>query len=260
MQLTILNEKKHEPNKRYLVNCKRNDGFGAQFQTIIFYILYAEFNGLEFVYNKIDEIQHNYDNNPLFLENVNNFINIKGNTLDISNINTDYIVDVPLTHIYRTVESNIDLYTNNNPSFNKIKECFWKNKDRNVFKNNKINIAVHIRRPNIHMDEVEERYTCDSYFLTIISYIRTKYKNSELLFHIYSQGELSNFECYKNTDTELHIDDDLISTFLGLVGAEILVMSRSSFSYSAALLSDGEVYYLPFWHTPRQNWIGVNYK
>ena len=128
-----------------------------------------------------------------------------------------------------------------------------------MFKNNRLNIAVHIRRPNVQDDRINGTDTNDAYYLYIINYIRTKYSNKELIFHIYSQGELSKFECYKNKDTELHINEELTSTFLGLVGAEILITSRSSFSYSAALLSDGEVYYLPFWHRPRQNWIVVNY-
>ena len=32
-------------------------------------------------------------------------------------------------------------------------------------------------------------------------------------------------------------------------------MSASSFSYIAAILTDAEVYYLPFWHKPKKEWI-----
>lgn len=31
--------------------------------------------------------------------------------------------------------------------------------------------------------------------------------------------------------------------------------SRSSFSYAAAILSDGVIYYQPFWHPPGDKWI-----
>ena len=79
--------------------------------------------------------------------------------------------------------------------------------------------------------------------------------NKDLCFHIYSQGNIENFNCYKNDDVILHIDEDVTTTFIGLVGSDILVMSASSFSYIAAILTDAEVYYLPFWHKPKKEWI-----
>jgi hypothetical protein len=87
--------------------------------------------------------------------------------------------------------------------------------------------------------------------------IREKYKDNEkeLLFHIYSQGSIENFECYKNDDVVFHIDEDLESTFIGMVASDVLVTSPSTFSYSAAFLTDGEVYFLPYWHKPKKNWI-----
>ena len=41
------------------------------------------------------------------------------------------------------------------------------------------------------------------------------------------------------------------------LSAGTLVTSRSSFSYVAALLSEGRVYYFPFWHLPSPRWICV---
>ena len=50
-------------------------------------------------------------------------------------------------------------------------------------------------------------------------------------------------------------DVAVIDTFIGLVAADILITSRSSFSYSAAIISDGEIYYQQFWHPPGDKWI-----
>jgi hypothetical protein len=144
-----------------------------------------------------------------------------------------------------------------------IKTTFKKNKI-NYFINNyetKINIAVHIRRENIDDLKVGGaggRISPDSYFINIMNKIREKYKNSNkpLLFHIYSQGNECDFNCYVNDDVTFHINKDLFNTFTELVYADILVMSASSLSYSAALLSDGEIYYKAFWHKPYKNWIG----
>jgi len=35
-------------------------------------------------------------------------------------------------------------------------------------------------------------------------------------------------------------------------------MSKSSFSYSAALLSTNIVYYIPFWHKTLDNWLTID--
>jgi hypothetical protein len=142
-----------------------------------------------------------------------------------------------------------------------IKDCFWKNKERNFFQNDKINVAIHIRRENTHDKGLAgpRATTPNSYYLDIMNTIRDKYKNSstnkELLFHIYSQGEIDNFQDLASNNVKFYLNYDVINSFIGMVSAEILVTSPSSFSYIAALISDGEIYYKKFWHNPRKNWI-----
>ena len=53
----------------------------------------------------------------------------------------------------------------------------------------------------------------------------------------------------------LHLNDDVDNSFIGMVAADILVTSPSSLSYVAALISDGEIWYKPFWHPPLKHWI-----
>ena len=85
--------------------------------------------------------------------------------------------------------------------------------------------------------------------------IREKYKDKEILFHIYSQGNLLNFRDFANSDVYFHINDDIIDNFICMVSADILVISPSSLSYVAALISDGEIYYKKFWHNSKKDWI-----
>ena len=127
-----------------------------------------------------------------------------------------------------------------------------------VFNNNKTNIAVHIRRENIHdKGRAGERITTpNKYYLNVMNNIRNKYNDKkELLFHIYSQGDINNFKILDNNDVIFHLNEDIGKTFTGLVSADILVISPSSFSYTAALISDGEIYYKKFLHKPKSNWI-----
>ena len=232
----------------------QTDGFGAQYQKIIQTYIFCKIHKLIFLYRPFEFIEHNYNNDGDFIQKVEEFINLKNN---IANINNNDINSINYgSVVMKYYESNIDtLCRSEHLEF--IKNCFWAHKEKDFFKNNKINVAVHIRRPNPHDTRIEGANTPDYYYLNIINIIRTKYINNNncLVFHIYSQGNEESFNNYKNDDTILHINEDVCKTFLGLVAANILVTSSSSFSYCAALLSDGEIYYKQFWHTPRKDWI-----
>ena len=151
-------------------------------------------------------------------------------------------------------------------ALNRIRNIFWGNKERDYFKNGKTNIAIHIRRPNEYDETILEdnkkqfgyfqRYNTNEYFLKIINNIRSKYGGNDILFHIYSQSnKRASFDCFISEDTQLHIDEDICSTFVGLAAADILVTSASSFSYVAGLLNYGTIIYCPFWHPPHPDWL-----
>jgi hypothetical protein len=143
-------------------------------------------------------------------------------------------------------------------SLKNIKLNFWKNKERNHFKNDRLNVAVHIRTNNkvdIQLDGF--RVTPLQYYFNIINNIREKYRNSKKLplFHIYSQYKFHDYKLYNNNDIYYHLNENMFDSFIGMVAADILVTSKSSYSYIAAILSDGEIYYNPFWHPPKNSWI-----
>lgn len=241
-------------NKYYtLIKC--NDGFGAQYQKIIQTYIYCKLHNLNFAYSPIEFIDHNYDNDINYVNKIEEFINLKNNI-----INKDANIDIEELDfgsiVMKYTEKNIDLCSNNE-GMDFIKDCFWENKERNYFKNNKMNIAVHIRRENKHDNGLagERATTPNAYYLNIMNNIREKYVDKELQFHIYSQGELEHFKDLEKEDVEFHLNEEITSTFIGLVAAEILIISPSSFSYVAALLSNGIVYYKQFWHNKKREWI-----
>jgi hypothetical protein len=65
--------------------------------------------------------------------------------------------------------------------------------------------------------------------------------------------EIENIRLEKE-DVIFHLDEHIITTFIGLVAADELILSPSSFSYVAGLLSDGIVYYKKFWHGKKNAW------
>ena len=75
------------------------------------------------------------------------------------------------------------------------------------------------------------------------------------MISVYSQGEAGEFAGLKDLGADLFLDVDAVWTMQQLIEADILIMSKSSFSYVAALISDGIKLYEPFWHAPLPDWI-----
>jgi len=249
--------------KKYLCSNERGDGFGGQFQTYVCALLYAENNNYEYVHRKIVSMEHNYSNDEKFVEKMDNLMNLEGNYKNISDVDANEIHEINIVELYNLFESEIDRYLDKESEpMKKLKEIFWKNKNKNFFDNNKKNVAIHIRRPNPHDNRLLGTDTPNSYYLNVMNEIREKNNNEnkkkELLFHIYSQGSIENFDCYKNDDVIFHIDEELTNTFIGMVASETIVSSCSSFSYAAAFLTDGDVIFPKnFWHRPKSDWICV---
>jgi hypothetical protein len=238
-----------------------NDGLGSQLQCNLWTILYAIHHGFTFHYTPIKKIDHNYDNDPEFINRVEDLFNLA---------NTYPIYKEPKSvsyfkQVYSELRKNISIYATPE-RLKELRNAFWKNKNKNFFNNNKFNVAVHIRRPNSHDNRTKVSTTPDLYYLNIIKSIRSEHKDKDLQFHIYSQGDLNNFEIYKGKtdsndkkdDTCLHINEEIVSTFIAMVSADILVTSQISFSYSAALLNENIIYYLKFWDPPLNHWRVFN--
>jgi hypothetical protein len=234
-----------------ITNYINGDGFGSQFQTIICTILYAYRHDYTYLFNPIYKMEHNYANHPDFCNDMNEYMNLTHKYQLLKNTEEAHKCGSDIKY---TIDHDIDGYVTNEALMH-IKECFWQNKDRNVFGNSRLNVVVHVRRPNSHDNRVMGTNTPDEYYLNLIQKIRNEYRDRNPLFHIHSQGNLESFEVYRNTDTIIKLDTDLRVSFTEMVAADILIMSASSFSYIAGYLCEGIVYYMPFWHKPRKQWI-----
>jgi hypothetical protein len=232
------------------------DGFGAQYQRILQTYIFCKVNNMNFLYKPFSIIEHNYNNDIYYHDKIENLVNLKSNITNINNSNKN-IKELDYNSVVRHFfESNIDLYCECE-HMNFIKDCYWQNKERDYFKNNKFNVSIHIRRENAHDKGMAGKRvtTPNSYYLNIMNKIRKKHNDKNILFHIYSQGSIENFKELASDNVVFYLDYDIIETFKGLVAADILVTSPSSLSYVAALISDGKIYYKSFWHKPRKEWI-----
>ena len=239
----------------YTVN-EKTDGFGAQFQTIICCILIAENTGNEYIHRRIRSMEHNYNNDPDYLSKVELLMNVSNNYPTIDNKSIENIISFTPQEIIYNFELNINFLLNSD-SLIKLKTNFWKNKNRNIFNNDAFNVAIHIRSKNLHDITLSSyRSTPLKYYFDIIERLKkSTIISKRIIFHIYSQNDIRDYDEFDKEGVCFHLNENMFDTFTSLVAADILVTSKSSFSYSAAILSDGIIYYQPFWHIPGESWI-----
>ena len=233
-----------------VTNPDRPDGFGAQFQTIIYSVIAAELNNLEFVYTPFKKMEHNYDNDPNFIAKKEWLINFMGNF----ELNHGDAIRLDMGNVIQYFEQNLEKCAKSS-SLRKLKKIFRENKDKSkYFDAEHFNIVIHLRRPNSHDNRIYGANVSDDIFLDIINKLRTIYAPLNPMFHIQSQGKVENFKQYQAPDVVLHLNESVEDSFIPMVLADVLVTSPSSYSYTAAILSEGIVYYMQFWHPPLPGW------
>lgn len=129
-------------------------------------------------------------------------------------------------------------------------------KEELIYQPANINIAVHIRRGdiagegNVGQPHLKERWLDNAYYISILDALLEQLTGRKLKIYIFSQGSKEEFqEFHKYSSIEFCNDMSAMNSFLHLVKADILITSKSSFSYKPALLSYG-IKLCPrnFWH------------
>lgn len=155
-------------------------------------------------------------------------------------------------------------YANHYQEIDYIKSRFEsaqsRKKDKLIYDKNKINIAVHIRRGDIVKGQQTGQKTLTKRWLDIGYYenvikgltedLRTKYPAKQHHIYIFSEGDADQYRMFENYGQVTYcFDMPAMDCFLHMVRADYLVLSKSSFSYNPALLSDGVRICPPgFWH------------
>jgi len=134
----------------------------------------------------------------------------------------------------------------------------------------KLRVAVHVRRGDTVkgarlMDSWPwQRWYCrralpSSYYLEVWRQIRSLEPGAEAL--IFSSSPWGEEPGYRIEDfsgipgTRLHLDGPMDESWVHMVWADVLVLSRSTFSTVPGFLSDGLVIYPDHWQQPLPHWI-----
>lgn len=115
-----------------------------------------------------------------------------------------------------------------------IRAKYWNTRNKNLltcdFRQDKLNIAIHIRRGDImKMNKKEknfkQRWLENAYFINFITTIKSLL--SELnIDHIFSQGHIADFKEFEKLENVVyHLDEDEYKTFHSMIVANILILS-----------------------------------
>jgi hypothetical protein len=269
-------------SRGYITCAGKTDGAGAQALSIISVQLFAQDCGFTYVHSPFKQIEHNYLNDPEWEAQWEDFLGLGLGETSYAQSNVSLLWSMKLTaiseiptrpnsHILYTVPHAHE-YANLLPNsyfkiLNKLSAKYTsKSKlQYSTYIAGKCNIAVHVRRGDISSTgESSIRYTNNISIIHMIECLIDNLKISgisESMLHlsIFSQGDRCDFssilEKFEDISIDLRLDKSPFATIHGLVEADILVMSKSTFSYLAALLSSGLKIYDRFYHPPIKDWL-----
>ena len=142
---------------------------------------------------------------------------------------------------------------------NELQQKFYsattRKNDKLIYDKKNFNIAIHIRRGDIMNDQTNPnlsiRYLSNDYYYRVLKQIITNIKTElSIQIYIFSQGKPEDYSEF-NDIMNIHwcMKMGAQESFLHFVYADILITSKSSFSYKPALLNKGiKVCPKNFWH------------
>jgi len=258
----------------YLTYNTREDGMGAQFQRIVGIIAIAKKFDVVYVHTPIKQMEHvsgkkyikkienyfliknhyshvndrsydkTFETNDVRVENIEQFKKMA----EDENINILYKIGLPR----KIVDSEPEIHSLVLPELINIKRTLplihYKQHDGP-------NIAIHIRRGDVNMAKYPTRFIPVEFYLELMKQMRINMPSPH--FHIFTEITKENeneFDILNGEDVTILPNLDILETIEHLIMADVLVTSKSSFSYLAALYNKNMVIYFDFWHSPMPHW------
>lgn len=142
-----------------------------------------------------------------------------------------------------------------------IKQKFYNAKARTsdnlLYSKSNFNIAIHVRRGDITVGQLTKnpnllmRWQDNDYFINVLDQVVKNLDIDKPIFvYLFSQGKPEDFpEFLKIDNLQFCLDMNATDSFLHMVNADLLITSKSSFSYNPALLCNGiKICPTDFWH------------
>lgn len=136
-----------------------------------------------------------------------------------------------------------------------------------IYSKENFNIAIHVRRgdimTNLNDPGMAKRYLNNLYFEKVLKQVIQNLKVAKPIhIYLFSQGKLEDFQEFA-TFPNLHwcLEMTAMESFTHFIYADLLITSKSSFSYKPALLNNNlKLSPIPFWHgyPNSEQWILAN--
>lgn len=117
-------------------------------------------------------------------------------------------------------------------------------------------VCMHVRRGDVDVAR-QDMWTDTASFLRTRELVEQALKAQGIAprFLIFSQGKREDFAGFEGEGVEFHLDADPFWTLEQMIDADLLVMSKSSFSYVAGMLCDGLKLFEPCQLPAMPGWI-----
>lgn len=244
-----------------VIGINPKDGIGSIMEYILGVFFFAKQHNLEYIHTDLEYIHHNKNNDSDWLDYWNNYIKniflpgvkslsdckyITLKKISIRSIQSDHEDQVIYQIRPDWLKWHLDQQLNKQTDLRQLIVSNYKSKTiLSDFKEG-INIAVHVRRfmpADCDRGAWREYYmpgnSASIFFINIIKNLISLLPNAHI--HIYSQGETNMFEEFLQIkgNVYLYVDNSAEHDLAHLAHADILVMSKGSFSRLANIYSDG---------------------
>ena len=120
-----------------------------------------------------------------------------------------------------------------------------------------LKIAAHVRRGDVSMQRVSHRFTSNEIVVSTLTRVIAEVEKSGRACEVtvYSNGDPREFSEFSVFGCRVDVTSGALDVFDQLRSADVLLTAKSTFSYVAALYTNGVVLYEPFARRPLPSWI-----
>ena len=274
-------------------NSAMTDGAGAQIQRIISIYLVAKFYGVGYIHQGIKEMSYQgvqcleqNQGDPTQIPAYNELIELPSDVADLNqHLQVLKVFDISelIINRFNSEKKNILLLIQFAGTLVDSKPEILQGKvpiSLGVRQAAPIKIAIHVRRGELFVVD-SDRMLPNSYYVDCMKALQSILGDLPYEFHLYTEQlskpllvlpshhgicnrisapvlvdpAANHLEDFAGLPIIYHINESPVQTLKDLATADILLASRSSFSYVAAIVKQGTVLFHPFWHSLAPHWI-----
>lgn len=266
-----------DPSSVHITCAGATDGGCSQLLRQLSAIAFTRSFGFSYVHTPLSTVQHNVNNDSDWAKKWEDFFQLslfgdaeKDNSCQFKVVKN---LNELIPSIIRKKKQKADQYfqildcysyANLNPqAYLSIREKFRQAYHRNgrsadlIYKKDKLNIAIHVRRGDVTRDGTPKRFTSGEKIAATIQRIEKVLESDDYEIYLFSVEKYDDLENLESEKITLIHEMDIFDVLDHLIHADILVSSKSTVGYISAMASKGLIIYEPFWHSPLQGWINM---